>query len=93
MALEVQMKHPTQGPDEEFAIPGVGMVKNGSTVTLDAEQEAMAFAMTGMHIKDYFKDSEMVTVTGTAEAKLPANTVPEPNVNPDTVSDDEGSDK
>lgn len=92
MALKVQVKHPTQGPDEEFAIPGVGMVKNGSTVTLNAEQEEMAYAMTGMHIKDYFKDNEMVTVSGTAEAKLPANVVPEPNVNPDTVNDGEGSD-
>lgn len=91
MALKVQMKHPTQGPDVEFAIPGVGMVKNGETVTLTEEQERMAFAITGMHIKDYFKDDEMVTVSGTTEAKLPPNTVPEPNVNPDTV--DEGSDK
>lgn len=91
MALKVQMKHPSQGPDAEFAIPGLGMVKNGDTVTMTAEQEEMAFAMTGMHIKDYFKDNEMVTVSGTSEAKLPSNVVPEPNVNPDTV--DEGSDK
>ena len=91
MAIKVQIKHPSLGPDVEFAIPGAGMVKNGDTVTLTEEQEQMAFAITGMHIKDYFKDDEMVTVSGTTEAKLPPNAVPAPNVNPDTV--DEGSDK
>lgn len=71
MALKVQVKHPTQGPDVEFAIPGVGMVKNGDTATVTEEGERMAFAMTGMSLKDYFKDDEMVTVSGTSEAKLP----------------------
>ena len=48
MALKVQVKHPTQGPDVEFAIPGAGMVKNGGSVTLDADQELLAFSMVGM---------------------------------------------
>jgi len=71
MALKVQVKHPTQGPDVEFAIPGAGMVKNGGSVTLDADQELLAFSMVGMPLKDYYKDDEMVTVTGTSEVKLP----------------------
>lgn len=69
MALKVQIKHPTQGPDTEFAIPGAGMVKNGDTVTLDEEQEAMAVSVVGMPLEEYFKDDEMVTVTGSSEVK------------------------
>ena len=76
MALKVQIKHPTQGPDVEFAIPGAGMVKNGDTVTLDEEQEAMAVSIVGMSLKDYFKDDEMVTVSGTSEVKAPHASAP-----------------
>lgn len=79
MALKVQIKHPTQGPDTEFAIPGAGMVKNGDTVTLDEEQEAMAVSIVGMSLKDYFKDDEMVTVSGTSEVKAPKAETPEPD--------------
>jgi hypothetical protein len=89
MALKVQIKHPTQGPDTEFAIPGAGMVKNGDTVTLDADQELMAFSMVGMSIKDYYKDDEMVTVTGTSEVKLPK--VESASSEPEAEAD-EGSD-
>jgi len=91
MALKVQIKHPTQGPDEEFAVPGAGMVKNGGSVTMNEDQERIFFSITGMHVRDYYKDSEMVTVTGTSEAKLPPNEVPAPNVNPNAVAN-EGSD-
>jgi len=85
MALKVQVKHPTQGPDVEFAIPGAGMVKNGGSVTLDADQELLAFSMVGMPLKDYYKDDEMVTVTGTSEVKLPKV---EQASEPDTKADE-----
>ena len=85
MALKVQVKHPTQGPDVEFAIRGAGMVKNGDSVTLDADQELLAFSMVGMPLKDYYKDDEMVTVTGTSEVKLPKV---EQASEPDTKADE-----
>ena len=91
MALKVQIKHPTQGPDVEFAIPGAGLVKNGDTVTLDEEQEAMAVSIVGMSLKDYYKDDEMVTVSGTSEVKAPK--VEEPDAKDESEAEaDEGDD-
>lgn len=86
MALKVTIKHPTLGPDTELEVPGVGLVKNGGSVTLTEENEGSFFSRTGMKVKDYYKDSEDVDVSGTSEAKLPANQVPAPNVNPDQVA-------
>ena len=87
MALKVQIKHPTQGPDVEFAIPGAGLVKNGDTVTLDEEQEAMAVSIVGMSLKDYYKDDEMVTVSGTSEVKAPKQETSEPEAEADEGDD------
>jgi hypothetical protein len=74
MALKVTIKHPSQGPNEEFEVPGVGMVKNGGTLSLTEEDEQSFFARTGMKVKDYYKDNEMVEVGGSSDAKLPAAT-------------------
>lgn len=74
MSIKVTVTHPTQADDAEFEVPGAGLVKNGSSVTLDEEQEAHFFAITGMKVKDYYKGNEMVKVEGTSEVRLPANT-------------------
>ena len=91
MALKVTIKHPSAG-ETEFEIPGVGMVRNHGSLTLDEADEARFFSRTGMKVKDYYKDTEDVDVSGTSEAKLPANQVPAPNVSPDAVDADKDGD-
>jgi hypothetical protein len=92
MALKVSIKHPGFGPDSEFEVPGVGMVKNGGSITLNEEDEGRFFSRTGMKVKDYYKDTEDVDVSGTSDAKLPANQVPAPNASPDAVDADKEGD-
>lgn len=74
MSLKITITHPSQAPDAEFEVPGAGLVKNGSSVTLDEDQEAHFFAITGMKVRDYYKDNEMVKVEGSSDARLPTTT-------------------
>lgn len=87
MALKVTVKHPSMG-DVEIEIPGVGLVKNHGSITLTEEDEGRFFSRTGMKVKDYYKDTEDVDVSGTSDAKLPANQVHAPNASPESVDAD-----
>lgn len=69
MAYSIKFTHPAFDKGEEFDLTGVGLVENGSATKMDADQERYFISRNGMSVKDYFKDSEMVEVTGTSELK------------------------
>lgn len=77
MTLKLTWTHPDMPKGEEGEIRGVGLVKNGSSVTLNEEQERNAIAVLGMSVKDFFKDSEQVKVEGTSEVKVSEVDIPD----------------
>ena len=77
MTLKVTWTHPDQPKGEEWAVQGLGLVKNGHAVTLDEEAERRAVAFFGMPVKDRFKDSEQFKVEGTSEVKVSDVAIPE----------------
>lgn len=74
MALKVEVDHPGFVKGYELAIPGVGMVGNGSSVTLTEEQETLFYSVTGQKVRDYYKDDGNVKVTGSSDAKIASDT-------------------
>lgn len=69
MALKISYKNDAFPKDYEFDIHGVGLVKNGGTVTLSKEDEERAVGILGMPVKEYVKGSDDVSVEGTTELK------------------------
>lgn len=69
MGYKIKYTHPDFDKDQEFDLTGVGLIKNGGTVTLDADQERDFISRVGQRPSDYFKGSEMVEVTGASELK------------------------
>lgn len=68
MPLKVSYENPAFPKDYEFDVHGIGLVKNGGSVTLSKEQEESAVAVLGMPLKDYAKGGT-VKVEGTTELK------------------------
>lgn len=69
MSLKVSYKNDAFPKDYEFEVYGIGLIKNGGSVTLSKDQEERAVTMVGMSVKDYVKDSADVSVEGTTELK------------------------
>lgn len=67
MAYTLKFSHPSFENDQEFDLYGIGLVKNGGSIKLDKEAEQSFVDKTGKSIKDYFKGSGHVEVTGTTE--------------------------
>jgi hypothetical protein len=69
MPLKVSYKNDAFPKDYEFDVHGIGLVKNGGTITLDKEGEERAVSLLGMPVKDYVKGSADLSVEGTTELK------------------------
>ena len=69
MPLKVSYKNDAFPKDYEFDVHGIGLVKNGGTITLDKEEEERAVSLLGMPVKDYVKGSADLSVEGTTELK------------------------
>lgn len=71
MAYKLEVNHPDFPKDWEFDMDGV-LIKNGSSATLTAEDEAAIFARSGgLTVKEVFghKDvPEYIKLTGTKES-------------------------
>jgi len=51
-------------------VQGLGLLKNGKSVTLTEDQEQEYAALHGMTVREGLKDDENFTIEGTAEAKV-----------------------
>lgn len=69
MSLKISYNNPAYPKGEELDLTGVGIIKNGSTVTLDEDAELAFVSRTGQSVKDYFKGSEVVKIEGQSEVK------------------------
>lgn len=65
MTLKISVNNKQLPKGELLDIGGVA-VENGSSVSLDEEQELSLANRVGMPVREYFKDSEDVKVEGTA---------------------------
>jgi hypothetical protein len=89
MALKVSVdkKHLPKGTELEVA--GLGLLKNGESTTISAEQEAEYFNRNSMTVKDGLKDSEEFKVEGTSEFKAPEPVEVSDTYNPATAEEEE----
>lgn len=69
MAYTIKYNNPNYEAGGQLHLTGVGLIENGGEVKLDKDAEKRLEAVTGRSVKDYFKDNEMVTVSGTTELK------------------------
>lgn len=67
MALKLSYDNPSFPKDYEFGVPDVGIIKNGSSVTLDEETERLFVASRGTSVKDALKEDKSFKVEGTSE--------------------------
>lgn len=67
MGYSVKFEHPDFPEDTEFEISGVGLVKNGGSVEMDAAQEQRFLAVNRKTPEDYFEGNESITLSGTSE--------------------------
>jgi hypothetical protein len=68
MAYKLKMKDPTMPDDTLFDFGGFG-IKNGSTVTLTAEDEQRIVLRHGMSLKEALGNNPYLDITGTTELK------------------------
>jgi hypothetical protein len=64
MSYTVKLNHPNFAKGTPLDVKGVGLIENGGSVKIEDEQ--LFKAKTGMTVKEYFKDSEMIEVTGSS---------------------------
>jgi|tagenome__1003787_1003787.scaffolds.fasta_scaffold18092930_1 hypothetical protein len=71
MAYKITFSHPGYDKDYPLDIRGLGLVKNGSSVTLDEDAESNFVQLTGMTVKDKLGNDEHFTVEGNTTLKKP----------------------
>lgn len=69
MAYKITYNHPAYDKDHEFDIRGIGIIKNGDSVTLDDEAETTFIQLTGMTVKDKLGNDEHFHVDGSSSLK------------------------
>lgn len=63
MGIKVEFTNKAFPKDREFDVGGVALVKNGSSVELDDDQEAMFKSKNGATVKEFYKNSKNFKVT------------------------------
>jgi hypothetical protein len=69
MGYKIKFTHPDFDKDVEFDLTGVGLIKNGGTVSLNADEERDFIGRVGQRPSEYFKGNDMVEITGASELK------------------------
>lgn len=69
MAYKITYNHPAYDKDQELDIRGIGLIKNGGSVTLDDAAETTFIQLTGMTVKDKIGNDEHFTVEGSSSLK------------------------
>src|SRR4051812_31237605 len=91
MGYTLKFEHPHFPDDYEFAINGLGVIKNGSTLEIDEEHERLFIAERGLSLEDAFSSREgIATLTGNStisadelQSLLPPPPAEEENANVD----------
>jgi hypothetical protein len=85
MGYTLKFEHPQFPEGQEFGIPNLGLVENGSSIELDEEQERLFVLERGISVEDAFKDNSIVTLSGSST--IPADELSQLLPAPEETSD------
>jgi hypothetical protein len=92
MGYKVEFKHPYYEKGVEFEIAGLGLIANGGSINVDADQERSFIATQGKTLKDALQGNGMLSLSGTSELKkeeVEALLPPPPPPEPEPATDEQ----